>query len=329
MTHSTQAADRVVLVTGAAGFIGSQLVDVLLASGCSVIGVDDFSRGTEQNIARARKHSQFELHTIDLADETAVLSTLEPLLRGKQIAEVWHLAANSDIPAGVRDPRVDHRNTFMTTFNTLLLMRELKIPRIAFASTSAVYGENKELLRETTGPLLPISNYGAMKLAAEGLISAAVEAYLDQAHIFRFPNVLGPRLTHGIIYDFLNKLKRNPGELEVLGNGTQQKPYLHVKDLIQAMLFIREKANDRVNLFNIGPEDEGATVAEIAHAVLAGLQSDAPIRYTGGDRGWVGDVPRFRYSVDKLAKLGWRSSSSSLEVVRRTVAEALAPEELI
>jgi len=242
---------------------------------------------------------------------------------------VWHLAANSDIPAGVRDPRVDHRNTFMTTFNTLLLMRELKIPRIAFASTSAVYGENKDLLRETTGPLLPISNYGAMKLAAEGLISAAVEAYLEQAHIFRFPNVLGPRLTHGIIYDFLNKLKRDPAEMEVLGNGTQQKPYLHVKDLIQAMLFIREKANDRVNLFNIGPEDEGATVAEIAKAVLAGVKSDAPIRYTGGDRGWVGDVPRFRYSVDKLAKLGWRSTSSSLEVVRRTVAEALAPEEPI
>jgi UDP-glucose 4-epimerase len=217
----------------------------------------------------------------------------------------------------------------MTTFNTLLLMRELKIPRIAFASTSAVYGENKDLLRETTGPLLPISNYGAMKLAAEGLISAAVEAYLEQAHIFRFPNVLGPRLTHGIIYDFLNKLKRDPAELEVLGNGTQQKPYLHVKDLIQAMLFIREKANDRVNLFNIGPEDEGATVAEIAKAVLAGVKSDAPIRYTGGDRGWVGDVPRFRYSVDKLAKLGWRSTSSSLEVVRRTVAEALAHEEPI
>jgi len=329
MTQSIQSVDRVVLVTGAAGFIGSQLVDVLLASGCSVIGVDDFSRGTEQNIARARKHPKFELHTADLADENAVLSTLAPLLAGRPIAEVWHLAANSDIPAGVRDPRVDHRNTFMTTFNTLLLMRELKIPRIAFASTSAVYGENKDLLRETTGPLLPISNYGAMKLAAEGLISAAVEAYLEQAHIFRFPNVLGPRLTHGIIYDFLNKLKRDPAEMEVLGNGTQQKPYLHVKDLIQAMLFIREKANDRVNLFNIGPEDEGATVAEIAKAVLAGVKSDAPIRYTGGDRGWVGDVPRFRYSVDKLAKLGWRSTSSSLEVVRRTVAEALAPEEPI
>ena len=315
------------MVTGAAGFIGSQLTDVLLASGYTVIGVDDFSRGTEQNLVRARRHPKFDLHSIDLADEGAVLHTLAPRLRQRHIAEVWHMAANSDIPAGVRDPRVDHRNTFMTTFNTLLLMRELAIPRMSFASTSAVYGEHPGLLRESTGPLLPISNYGAMKLAAEGLISAAVEAYLEQAHIFRFPNVLGPRLTHGIIYDFLNKLRRDPSELEVLGDGTQQKPYLHVKSLIEAMLFIRENARDRVNLFNIGPEDEGATVAEIAKAVLQGVNSEAPIRYTGGDRGWIGDVPRFRYSVEKLAQLGWRASSTSLEVVRCTVSEALMAEE--
>jgi UDP-glucose 4-epimerase len=166
-----------------------------------------------------------------------------------------------------------------------------------------------------------------MKLAAEGLISAAVEAYLQQAYIFRFPNVLGPRLTHGVIYDFLHKLERDLRELEVLGDGTQQKPYLHVSELIEAMLFILAKANSRVNLFNIGPEDDGATVADIAKAVLAGIGSDARIRYTGGDRGWVGDVPRFRYSVEKLAQLGWRTTSSSLQVVERTVAEALAAEE--
>ena len=327
MVDSPKIADPAILVTGAAGFIGSHLTDVLLAAGCTVIGVDDFSRGTKQNLARAQSNPKFELHTIDLSDETMTLGTLAPRLLECHIAEVWHMAANSDIPAGVRDPRVDHRNTFMTTFNTLLLMRELMIPRIVFASTSAVYGEHPGLLRESTGPLLPISNYGAMKLAAEGLISAAVEAYLEQAHIFRFPNVLGPRLTHGVIYDFLNKLERTPTELEVLGDGTQQKPYLHVRDLIEAMLFIREKAGDRVNLFNIGPEDEGVTVSEIARAVLAGKKSAALIRYAGGDRGWVGDVPRFRYSVEKLAQLGWRTSSSSLEAVRRTVAEVLMVEE--
>lgn len=326
MLDSARYTDRISLVTGVAGFIGSQLADVLLALGGTVIGVDDFSRGTKLNLALACKHPKFHLHTVDLAVESDVLGKLAPLLRQQPIDEVWHLAANSDIPAGVRDPRVDHRNTFMTTFNTLLLMRELAIPRIAFASTSAVYGERPDLLLENTGPLLPISNYGAMKLASEALISAAVEGYLQQAHIFRFPNVLGPRLTHGIIYDFLNKLRRDPSELEVLGDGTQQKPYLHVQELIEAMLFIRENAGDRVNLFNIGPEDDGATVADIARAVLAGVKSDAPIRYTGGDRGWVGDVPRFRYSVEKLAHLGWRTASTSLQVVQRTVAEALAEE---
>ena len=254
---------------------------------------------------------------------------LTPQLRERSISEVWHLAANSEIPAGVRDPKVDLRNTFMTTFNTLLLMKELKVPVIAFASTSAVYGEHLGLLSETTGPLLPISNYGAMKLAAEGLISAAVEAYLEQAFIFRFPNVIGPRLTHGIIYDLLNKLKQTPDTLEVLGNGTQQKPYLHVQDLIEAMLFIRKSVSERVNLFNIGPEDEGATVAEIAEAVAATAKSEVIIQYTGGDRGWVGDVPRFQYSVRKLADLGWRSTSSSAQTVRRTIAEVTAETEQV
>ena len=327
MFDTARSTDRVVLVTGAAGFIGSQLTDALLESGCSVVGVDDFSRGVEKNLTLARRNPGFEFYEFDLSDEAAVLGRLAPRLRRGRIAEVWHMAANSDIPAGVSDPRVDHRKTFMTTFNTLLLMRELEIPCMAFASTSAVYGEHPGVLRETTGPLLPISNYGAMKLAAEGLISAAVEAYLERAYIFRFPNVLGPRLTHGIIYDFLNKLRQESGELEVLGDGRQQKPYLHVADLIEAMTFIREKAVARVNLFNIGPEDEGATVAEIAAAVLAGVQSAAAIRYTGGDRGWVGDVPRFQYSVEKLAELGWRARSTSIEVVRRTVSEVTTDGE--
>lgn len=324
MLKSAKNSKRVALVTGCAGFIGSQLTDTLLASGCAVIGVDDFSRGVEQNLTAARRNPEFEFHLVDLSDEAQVLRKLTPQLRERSISEAWHMTANSDIPAGVRDPRVDLHNTFMTTFNTLLLMKELEIPVIAFASTSAVYGEHPGILSESTGPLLPISNYGAMKLAAEGLISAAVEAYLEQAFIFRFPNVIGPRLTHGIIYDLLNKLKRTPGTLEVLGDGTQQKPYLHVQDLIEAMLFIRKSASERVNLFNIGPQDEGTTVAEIAEAVAATAKSEVIIQYTGGDRGWVGDVPRFQYSVRKLADLGWRSLSSSAQTVRRTIAEVTA-----
>src|SRR5215216_1851426 len=140
----------------------------------------------------------------------------------------------------------------MTTFNVLKLMRELKIPQLAFASTSAIYGVHDGKLVEDLGPLFPLSNYGAMKLASEACISAAVEAYLQHAWIFRFPNVVGSRSTHGVIYDFVQKLKANPNELEVLGDGLQEKPYFHVADLIDAMLFITNKATDKLNFFNIG-----------------------------------------------------------------------------
>jgi UDP-glucose 4-epimerase len=321
MNRQSRKMGKVVVITGAAGFIGSQLADALLEAGHSVIGIDNFSRGTQENLALAHTFPAFELHAVDLADEDEVNMKLMPRLEGRRIDEVWHLAANSDIPAGVRDLRVDLRDTFSTTVQTLMMMRRLQIGRIAFASTSAVYGENEEVLRENTGPLLPISNYGAMKLASEGIIAAATEAYLEQALIFRFPNVIGPRLTHGIIYDLFRKLETNAQSLEVLGDGTQQKPYLHSSDLIGAMLFIREHAMEKISLYNIGPEDSGATVAEIAQTVVGASGTGAAIRYTGGNRGWVGDVPRFQYSVRKLAELGWRCPTTSAETVRRTVAD--------
>jgi UDP-glucose 4-epimerase len=144
---------------------------------------------------------------------------------------------------------------------------------------------------------------------------------LKRVFIFRFPNVIGPRLTHGIIFDLLRKLESKPAALDVLGDGTQQKPYLHVRDLIEAMLFIRARASEKINLYNIGPEDAGATVAEIVQTVVTAARTTARIRYSGGDRGWVGDVPRFRYSVEKLAGLGWRCHSSSVDTVRRTLTE--------
>ena len=311
------------LVTGAAGFIGSHLVDTLLENGDTVIGVDNFRRGRQENLAQARHHSRFEFHSINLSDEHAVLHELAPRLRYREIGQVWHMAANSDISAGVGDPHVDHRDTFMTTFNTLLLMRELDIPELIFASTSAVYGDRPGLLHETSGPQLPISNYGAMKLAAEGLISAAAESYLKRAFLFRLPNVIGSRLTHGIIYDLLNKLARNSQELEVLGDGTQQKPYLHIADLIDGLLFVCRNAHEAINLFNIGPTDDGITVADIVAAVLTATASSAAIRYTGGSRGWPGDVPRFRYSVEKLAALGWCCPSSSRDAIHRTLVEVV------
>jgi UDP-glucose 4-epimerase len=306
-----------ILITGAAGFIGSHLTDRFLEMGNGVIGIDNFSRGTRANIAEALKNPRFQFIEGDLTD----LAWLRRIISASPIQAVWHMVANSDIAAGVADATVDLRDTFLTTFNVLLAMRDAGIKKMAFASTSAVYGVHETVLEENTGPLFPISNYGAMKLASEALISAAVESYLERAWIFRFPNVIGPRATHGIIFDLLTKLSRNPPDLEVLGDGTQQKPYLHVFELLEAMLVISENAPDALNWFNIGPPDEGATVRQIAEAVRCVAAPQKPIRFTGGNRGWVGDVPRFRYSIRKIEQLGWSPKLTSLQAVERAVGE--------
>jgi len=309
--------EKAVLVTGAAGFIGSHLTDRLLEQGHTVVGIDNLSRGTRENIKEALDQPSFHFFDADLTDLTA----FQNVVRHFDIDMVWHMVANSDIGAGVADPNVDLRDTFQTTFNTLLIMREQKIGKLAFASTSAVYGVHDAVLTENIGPLFPISNYGAMKLASEALISAAVESYLERAWIFRFPNVIGSRATHGIIFDLLTKLSKNPPDLEVLGDGTQQKPYLHVSELIEAMLLVVALANDALNWFNIGPPDEGATVRQIAEAVLQEAAPSLPIRFTGGNRGWVGDVPRFRYSIDKIRQLGWSPKRTSAQAVEQAVSE--------
>jgi len=305
------------LVTGAAGFIGSHLVDLLLDGGQRVVGIDNLSRGTRNNLASALKRPGFQFFQADLND----LPALRNIVQNANIEVVWHMAANSDIVGGMTDPAVDLQATFMTTFHVLGVMREFAIRKIAFASTSAVYGVHNKALTEDTGPLMPISNYGAMKLAAEAVISAAVESFLERAWIFRFPNVVGSRATHGIIFDLLTKLSHNPPDLEVLGDGSQQKPYLHVSELLEAMLLICDKADEPRNLFNIGPPDEGATVKEIAMAVSRRAAPGLPVRFTGGSRGWVGDVPRFYYSIEKLAQLGWRPKLTSAEAIQKAVEE--------
>jgi UDP-glucose 4-epimerase len=237
------------------------------------------------------------------------------------------MAANSDIPAGIADPAIDLRDTFMTTFNTLLVMRELGIGNLNFASSSAIYGDLGDAeIHEDMGPLQPISNYGAMKLASEAQIRAAVESYLGRANIFRFPNVVGPPATHGVILDFVRKLAATPDELTVLGDGTQQKLYLHVQDLVSAMLHIADHAPDRFNVLNIGPQDTGATVRQIAESVRDRIAPRARIAFGEGNRGWVGDVPKFRYSTSRLAALGWQPKLTSREAVARAVDEIASQE---
>jgi UDP-glucose 4-epimerase len=234
------------------------------------------------------------------------------------------LAANSDIPRGVADASVDHENTFLTTFNTLKTMKELGAKKIIFASTSAIYGERRDLLTEDSGPLFPISNYGAMKLASEGLITAALESYLEKVWIFRFPNVVGSRASHGAIYDFFRKLEKSFAELEVLGDGSQEKPYLHVGELLDAMIFAVEKSQDRLNYFNIGQEGSSSTVRFMAETVVKTIAPQARIRYTGGKKGWVGDVSFFQFSIAKIKSLGWKPRLSSNESIEMAVRELAA-----
>jgi UDP-glucose 4-epimerase len=312
------------LVTGSAGFIGSHLVDRLLASGSRVIGIDNMVLGTRANLARALDSPHFVFKEADLNDYKACLEFLKAQADSGPIETVWHMAANSDIQAGGLNPDVDLQRTFLTTYQTLKMMQELGIPQMAFASTSAIYGECEGALREDSGPLFPISTYGAMKLASEGIISAALERFLKRAWIFRFPNVVGPRATHGAIYDFLKKLQRNPNELEVLGDGTQEKPYLHVSELIDAMIFLFEKTRERLNYFNIAPAGNATTVRYIAEAVVGAAAPKARIRYTGGAKGWIGDVTKFSYSIEKLKAAGWSPRMTSNQAVDLAIKENLS-----
>jgi UDP-glucose 4-epimerase len=274
--------------------------------------------GKKANLAQASKNPNFVFEELDVNDFEAALRFVK---KQRAIDTIWHMAANSDIQAGSREPEVDLRLTFLTTFNTVKLAETLKIPQIAFASTSAIYGDYPGVLREDVGPLFPISTYGAMKLASEGVISAALERFLKRVWIFRFPNVVGSRATHGAIYDFLQKLRRNPSELEVLGDGSQEKPYLHVSELIDAMLHLFQKTQQPLNYFNIAPLGEGTTVRFIAEAAVRSVSPKARIRYTGGSKGWVGDVPKFTYSIDKLKATGWSPKLASNAAVELAIRE--------
>ncbi len=311
------------LVTGAAGFIGSHLTDRLLALGYRVVGMDNLLLGKRSNLAVALQNPNFIFFEADVNDYAGCLKLLRELNERSAIEFVWHLAANSDIRAGTEVPEVDLRDTFMTTFHVLKLMKSLGIRKLAFASSSAIFGNFPGAIPEESGPLWPISNYGAMKLASEASITAALEAFLERVWIFRFPNVAGSRATHGSIYDFLKKLRVNPHEMEVLGDGRQDKPYLHVSELIDAMIFIFQNANEPFNCFNIGADGSCTTVQYIAESVVREAAPKAIIRYTGGDKGWVGDVPRFTYSIEKLRQLGWAPRLTSNQAVDRAVKEVV------
>lgn len=306
------------MVIGGAGFIGSHLCDALLAEDNEVVCVDDFSLGTKENIKHLEADKHFKLYELDASDP----KDLDKVFAQERPVYVFHLAANSDIQASASNPEVEYKNTYTTTFQILSCMRKYGVKRMFFASTSAVYGDKKdELLDENTPNLSPISYYGAAKLGSEALISAFSYMNDMKVLIFRFPNVIGSRLTHGVIFDFIHKLQRDPKHLQILGNGKQTKPYIYVVDLIDAIMKFKDVVSPGVTLYNVGVE--GATsVTSIADIIckVMNLQG-VEYNYTGGEGGWKGDVPRFGYCIDKIHEAGWKAKYTSDEAVWETVKD--------
>ena len=315
---------EVVLLTGCAGFIGSNLLRYFLKNKIRVLGIDNFKLGSFKNIAKLKENKNFFFKKIDISDLSKLDNFLKSFVKIYRIKTVWHLAANSEIKNGFKDPDNDYKNTFLTTFNLIKIAQKHKFDNFIFASSSAIFGKLTNLkIKETSGPLLPISTYGAMKLASEGIISAAKESFLKKIFIFRFPNVVGSPSTHGVIHDFINKLKSNPLKLNVLGNGKQQKIYMHVDDLIHSMIYVFKNSKDPISLFNIGPNDKGVTVNFIAKEVAKYFKKNKKIIYQKKSIGWVGDVAKFSYSVNKFNKLGSQIKISSKDAIIRAIKELI------
>ena len=308
-----------VLVAGGAGFIGSHLIDALLAEGNDVVCVDNFFIGTKKNIAHLKDNAHFKFYEQDLTDLDKVLE----IFKKEQVEYVFHLAANSDIQASAQSPMIEYKNTYSTTFILLECMRQCGVKKLFFASTSAVYGEQMGAeVSEEAVALKPISYYGGAKLGSEGIISSF--AYMNDMSVlvFRFPNVIGPRLTHGVIFDFVKRLKADPSHLKILGDGRQSKPYIYVLDLVDAIMRFKD-APKGVTLYNVGVETQ-TSVTRIAEIVCEKMGlSGIPFEYTGGRGGWKGDVPVFAYNLEKIHATGWTAHMTSDEAVAKTVEMVL------
>jgi UDP-glucose 4-epimerase len=300
-------------VTGAAGFIGSTLVDRLLADQHTVVGYDNFSTGQETFLERAARSPAFRLIRGDTLDR----QQLDAAMVGADI--VFHLAANADVRFGTEHPEKDLRQNTLATFNVLEAMRAGGVERIVFSSTGSIYGEATTIPTPEDAPFpVQTSLYGASKLACEGLIEAYCEGFGMRAWIFRFVSILGERYTHGHVFDFYRSLRRDPHRLRVLGDGTQRKSYLHVQDCIDAMLVALDHAEQRINIFNLGL-DEYCALTESIGWICGHLGVSPALEYTGGDRGWVGDNPFIFLDTTRIRSLGWRPRLTIRESVLRTV----------
>lgn len=310
------------LVIGGAGFVGSHLADALAARGDSVTVVDDLSVGKREFLEGALAGGLVRLEVLRVTHEPPVVEQLAGLCSGHDT--VFHLAANPEARWGLADPFLDLRQNTLSAWAALEAARRAGSKRFVLASSGTVYGDVAEVVAEDHGPILPISLYGASKVASEALVSAYAHCFGVRGVILRFGNVVGPRGTHGAALDFIRKLEADPTRLEVLGDGRQRKPYLHVSDCVAGILFALERAAGDVTYLNLAPPDTTA-VSEIAELVVAemGLAGRARIEFTGGTRGWPGDVPTSRLDPGKAAALGFRVRMSSGEAMRRAVRELI------
>ncbi len=307
-----------IFVTGAAGFIGSSLVDRLLTAGHSVVGYDNFSTGQRRFLERASKSSKFQLVEADLLNAEA----LRAAVAGSDM--VFHLAANADVRFGTHHPFKDIEQNTIATYNVLEAMRANGLKRIAFSSTGSVYGEATVFPTPENAPFpVQTSLYGNSKMAAEGLISSYCEGFGFQGFIFRFVSILGERYTHGHVLDFYQKLIADPSKLEVLGNGKQRKSYLYIQDCIDAIMIAIERATDRVNIFNLG-QDEYCEVNQSIAWICERLQLKPRLEYTGGERGWIGDNPFIFLDCSRIRALGWTPKLSIQKGVINTLEYLVA-----
>ncbi|HUP50035.1 MAG TPA: NAD-dependent epimerase/dehydratase family protein [Thermoanaerobaculia bacterium] len=311
------------MLTGAAGFIASNLIPRLLARDDEVFGVDNFFLGRRSFLQPFLEHPRFHFSEFDLLDLERVVAFFEEAKPDL----VWHVAANSDISYGTSYTDFDLKGGTIVTYNVLEAMRRTGSKQILFSSSGAVYGEPTVMpTPEDYGPLFPISLYAASKVACEALITAFVHNYDMRCWIYRFGNIVGPNPTHGVIYDFTRRLLDDPRQLVVLGDGTQSKPYVHVEDCIDGMEFGFRNAGQAVNCYNLAVDDQ-TSVTEIAGWTIEELGLDrrqVEIQYTGGPRGWRGDVPQVWLDTARMTALGWKPRLGSAEAVRRTIAEVVA-----
>ncbi len=310
-------------VTGAAGFIGSSLVDRCLELGHEVIGYDNFSTGCELFLETARKAPRFQLVQADLLD----FDRLRAAMQGADV--VVHLAANADVRFGVEHPRRDLEQNTIATWNVVECARLEHVPRLAFSSTGSVYGEASVIPTPEDCPMpVQTSLYGASKLAAEGLLQAYAEGFGMHVCIFRFVSILGERYSHGHVFDFLKKLRANPQELPVLGDGHQRKSYLYVQDCVDAIMLALQQAPGKVNIFNLGT-DEYCELNDSIDWITARLGVTPKRVYSGGSRGWIGDNPFIYLDCARMRALGWAPKLTIRQAVERTVDYLLAHPELL